>query len=236
MATMPPRGQLRLEAEAGGGWAALLEDLLPTILEAMQAAGRRAWEPHEEGLGFSKATAVVREVCAGWQGVHDALVTRLVFERRMNDEAVGMVVRRFPAVVSVQFKLIAWHEVTDEGVQEVCSLLPALKSLDLSCCREVTNEGVRAVSTVPALKSLSLYYCDEITNEGVLALSSLPALTHLDLSACTNVTNEGVLALSSLPALTYLDLCDCFNVTASGVQALRSTTAAPSLHIESRHR
>ena len=69
LATMPPRtrGQLRLEAEAGGGWAALLEDLLPTILEAMQAAGRRAWEPQEEGLGFSKATAVVREVCSGWQ-------------------------------------------------------------------------------------------------------------------------------------------------------------------------
>ena len=36
--------------------------------------------------------------------VHDAMVTRLVFERVMNDQAVGMLVRRFPAVASVQFK------------------------------------------------------------------------------------------------------------------------------------
>jgi len=32
------------------------------------------------------------------------MVTRLVFERVMNDQAVGMLVRRFPAVASVQFK------------------------------------------------------------------------------------------------------------------------------------
>ena len=213
LASMPPRtrGQLRLEAVTGGGWAALLEDLLPTILEAMQAAGRRAWEPHEEGLGFSKATAVVREVCAGWQAVHDALVMRLVSNRVMNDEAVGMLVRRFPAVTSLQFMWLGWHghEVTDEGVQEVCSLLPALTTLDLSSCREVTDEGVRAVSTVPALTSLNLFYCLRVTNEGVLALSSLPALTHLD-------------------------LCYCDKLTAAGVQALRSTTAAPSLHIKTR--
>jgi len=211
---MPPRtrGQLRLEAEAGGGWAALLEDLLPTILEAMQAAGQEEGEPQEEGLGFSKATAVVREVCAGWQAVHDALVTRLVFKRRMNDEAVGMLVRRFPAVTSVEFEWVVYpsHEVTDAGVKEMCSLLPALTTLNLVDCREVTNEGVRAVSTVPALTYLSLAMCDKITNEGVLALSSLPALTHLDLRHC--------------------------NVTAAGVQALRSTTAAPSLQIKSHLR
>jgi hypothetical protein len=66
----------------------------------------------------------------------------------MNDVAVGMLVRRFPVVVSVEFELIdyPWHQVTDEGVQEVCSLLPALTTLDLNFCRELTDEGVRAMS------------------------------------------------------------------------------------------
>jgi hypothetical protein len=44
-----------------------------------------------------------------------------------------------------------------------------------------------------------------------------------------------VRARSSLPALASLDLSGCYNVMAAGVQALRSTTAAPSLHINSRH-
>ena len=38
---------------------------------------------------FSKATAVVREVCSGWQAVHDAMVMRLVFEEVMNEERNG---------------------------------------------------------------------------------------------------------------------------------------------------
>ena len=49
------------------------------------------------------------------------------------------------------------------------------------------------------------------------------------------MTDAALRALIILPALTTLDLRDCPNVTADGVQALRSTTAAPSLHITSRH-
>ena len=229
------RGQLQLEVVTGGGWARLLEDLLPMILEALQATERN--KPQEEGLGFSKASAVVRQVCAGWQAVHDALVTRLVFKRRMTDEAVGMLVRRFPAVVSVQFMSVGYpgHEVTDAGVRAVCGSLPALTSLNLTWCTKVTDEGVRAVcSSLPALTCLNLACCDKVTDEGVRAVcSGLPSLTSLDLTWCTKVTTEGVLALSSLPALTHLDLRCCHKVTAAGVQALRSTTAAPSLHIVS---
>jgi hypothetical protein len=64
-------------------------------------------------------------------------------------------------------------------------------------------------------------------------MSNCTALKSLDLRGI-KLTDEGVRALSSLPALTSIDLRDCSKVTAAGVQALRSTTAAPSLHIESR--
>jgi hypothetical protein len=210
---MPPRtrAQLRLEAVTQLGASGLLADLLPKILEALQAAGQEEGKPQEEGLGFSKATAVVRLVCAGWRAVYDALVMRLVIKRETTDEAVGMLVRRFPAVVSVQFKWPGYpgHVVTDEGMRTVCSLLPALTSLKLRHCINITNEGVRAIGTSRSLTSVSLFHCVKITDEGVLALSNLPALTHLDISLC-------------------------YKVTAAGVQAIRSTTVAPDLHIESR--
>jgi hypothetical protein len=36
--------------------------------------------------------------------VHDVLVTRLVLRRQTTDEAMGMLVLRFPAVVSLEVK------------------------------------------------------------------------------------------------------------------------------------
>jgi hypothetical protein len=52
-------------------------------------------------LGFSEASATVRLVCAGSKAVYDALVMRLVLRWQTTDEAVGMLVLRFPAVVSL---------------------------------------------------------------------------------------------------------------------------------------
>jgi hypothetical protein len=95
---------------------------------------------------------------------------------------VGMLVRRFPAVVSLEVK---W----------VRSVL--------------TDEALRAVSTCTALMSL-------------------------DRCGFIKVTAKGLRAVSNLPALTSFNLFNC-SVMAAGVQALHSTTAAPNLHIKSRH-
>jgi hypothetical protein len=125
------RAQQRLETMTEGEWADLPGELLAKVLELLQTAGQNEPGP----FGFSEATAMVRLVCSGWKAVHDALVTRLVLRLRTTDEAVCMLVRRFPAVVSVELK--SGHEVTaaltDTGVRAVCSL-PALKSLNLTRC------------------------------------------------------------------------------------------------------
>jgi len=242
------------------GWAALPPELLEKVFEVLQeVAVWRTSEPKEGGLAFSQAVAVVREVCAGWQAVHDTSVKRLMFKRRMTDEAVDMLVRRFPAVTSVELmgKDRTFQKVTDQAVLTVCSQLPALTSLDLCRCENVTDVGVRAASGMPLLVSLDLGGCDKITDEAAQAASSMPALTalnlshchaitdvgvravsgmpllvSLNLSFCNKITDVGVRALSSLPALTHLDLRLCDEVTAAGVQALRSTTASPNLVIK----
>jgi hypothetical protein len=84
------RGQRRATVKEGG-WAELLDELLAKVLELLQAAGQTG------GLGFSQTSATVRLVCVGWKAVHDALVTRLVLRRQTTDEAMGMLVLRFPA-------------------------------------------------------------------------------------------------------------------------------------------
>ena len=83
------------------------------------------------GLGCMKTLAAVRLVCALWQAVHDAMVTRLVLRQWTTDAAIGMLVRRFPAVVLSEFK-------------------PPLESVAL------TDKGLRAVSSCTALVTLNV--------------------------------------------------------------------------------
>jgi uncharacterized protein YceK len=171
-AMLSTRSQRRRETVYG--WADMPEELLAKVLEA---AG---WQ--EGGLGFSQASATARLVCAGWQAVYDALVRRLVLRRETTDEAMGMLVLRFPAVASLEVKGDTWGVLTDDGLR---------------------------------------------------AVSSLPALTELDLSY-SNVMDQALLSLRSLRSLTSLKLEDgCETVTAAGMQALRSSTAAPSLRMGS---
>jgi hypothetical protein len=123
------RAQRRRETE--GGWADMLEELLAKVLALLEAAGRQ-----QGGLGFSQTSATVRLVCAGRKAVHDALVRRLVLRWQTTDEAVGMLVRRFPAVVSLEVKWVR-SVLTDEALRAV-STCTALMSLDRGGCIKVT--------------------------------------------------------------------------------------------------
>jgi bacterioferritin-associated ferredoxin len=222
------RAQRWRETVNEGGWADLPGGLMAKVLELLQAAGRN--EPQEGG--FSQATATVRLVCAAWQGVHDATVTRLVLRRETTDQAMGMLVRRFPTVVSLEVKGGGGETaaLTDQGMRAVSSLA-ALTFLDITWCRNVTDKGVRAVvRSCTALKSLNLTACTTVTDEGVRAVvSSCTALQSLNLFMCVNVTDEGVRAVSSCTALQSLNLSDCRQVTDEGVRAVSNCTALTEL-------
>ena len=169
-ATMPrTRSQRLRETMEEDGWASMPEELFEKVLEALQPDGPS--KPEDGGLGFSRALAAVRLVCAAWKAVHDAMVTRLVLSRETTDEAVGKLVRRFPTVVSLEFKSEpgAWAALlTDQALRAVSSLA-SLTCLDLSFCRNITDEGVRAVSSLPALTFLDLAG-SKVTDEGVRAV------------------------------------------------------------------
>jgi hypothetical protein len=130
----------RLNTVMEDRWAEMSEELLAKVMELLEPAGRQ-----EGGLGFSKPSATVRLVCAGWKAVYDALVTRLVVRRQITDEAMCMLARRFPAVALVKVKGTHGERaaLTDEGIRSVSSLA-SLTSFNLSCDK-VTDEALRAV-------------------------------------------------------------------------------------------
>ena len=143
------RAQRRRETE--GGWADMREELLAKVLELLEAAGRQ-----QGGLGFSQTSATVRLVCAGWKAVHDALVTRLVLRRETTDEAVGMLVRSFPAVVSLEVKGDGWSVLTDEALRAVISLR-ALTSVNLAPYVAVTDVGAASCEQPDCTRSTSSF-------------------------------------------------------------------------------
>jgi hypothetical protein len=68
------------------------------------------------------------------------MVTRLVLSRETTDEAVGKLVLRFPTVVSLEVKSGGATALTDQGVRAVSSLA-SLTFLDLRWCKQGYRRG-----------------------------------------------------------------------------------------------
>ena len=113
-----------------------------------------------------------------------------------------------------------------------------LKSLDLSCCKMITNVGLTHLSGMRHLTELHLERCPQITNAGLQHLSAMPLeilslpfeitdddIQHLPrtLKSITpiggDITDAGLSQLSHLQ-LTSLVLEDCANITNEGMKYL----------------
>lgn len=95
----------------------------------------------------------------------------------------------------------------------------ALRFLNLSENRKITNHGMQALTSLTQLTALNLSSCD-ITYEGLIPLTKLPNLTHLDLSYCNRLNNNSVKYLAQLTRLKYLDLQGALKINQAGFTRL----------------
>mmetsp|Transcript_13724 Transcript_13724/g.35258 ORF Transcript_13724/g.35258 Transcript_13724/m.35258 type:complete len:242 (+) Transcript_13724:175-900(+) len=112
--------------------------------------------------------------------------------------------------------------------------LPALTSLDVSGCRNLSNGGLRDLAASrPGLRHLRLAWCREITSSGLLGLSPLTELRSLALDEVKQVRDEGVASLVALSSLTSLSLRWCRRVGDAGVAPLAALAPTlTSLHLD----
>ena len=96
----------------------------------------------------------------------------------------------------------------------------AIRGLNLSENRKVTDAGLAYLIHLPHLQYLSLSSCD-VTDHGLVYLLSLLSLEVLDLSYCNRINNEGVLKLKALSHLRYLDLQGCVRLNNRSLSKLR---------------
>ena len=96
----------------------------------------------------------------------------------------------------------------------------ALRFLDLSENRNVTNEGLARLKALPQLSGLNLSSCS-ITNTGLAHLRELPHLATLILSYCSRLSDPALKTLEAMKNLTYVDLQGCLGFTNGGLARVR---------------
>jgi hypothetical protein len=99
----------------------------------------------------------------------------------------------------------------------------ALRFLDLSENRNVTDAGLARLRGLPQLTGLNLSSCS-ITNPGLKHLEGLPRLAHLNLSYCNRLNDASLKILEGMHQLTYVNLLGCLSITRAAISRVRRSS------------
>lgn len=121
---------------------------------------------------------------------------------------------------------------TDVGV---CALTAnqsfgrSLVRLDLSNCKQITDQGWQELPRLKTLRILHVAGCTNMTDRTFIAWQHF-ALHFLDLSGCGGVTDQS-LRLMCFPALNELKLADCDQITDAGISLLSTCSTLRKLDV-----
>ena len=115
-------------------------------------------------------------------------------------------------LISRNISVICWNlSVDNTQLMTIANGCPQLRSLNITCSGNITDEGIRALASgCPQLQSLNIRSCGNITDEGIRAVATgCTQLQSLDISNCRNITDAGIRALATRCQITKtLNLLD----------------------------
>lgn len=127
------------------------------------------------------------------------------------------------ALVSMSLSNIPY--LTDESLRAIVSGCKALRHLDLSCCKMITDNGVQALCDLTHLESLDVSGCTSLTDHAIDAIASLPCLTNLKLARCfllTDAAADSILdQVSQRQARISIDMRYCNSVSTDALDRLQ---------------
>ena len=94
--------------------------------------------------------------------------------------------------------------------------LTSLERVDCMFCREVTDDGVRAIGALPNLKRFSIWG-HAISDRALATLARMPSLEELHFEGCRDITGKGIERLAALPRLRALRVFQCEQVAAAAL-------------------
>ena len=112
-----------------------------------------------------------------------------------------------------------WRGLTNTQTELVrLGKLFSLRGLHLGAS-DLTDTGLGQLKNLDQLEQLYLDSCQNLTDEGLKTLTSFQHLTYLSLSR-TSITDAGFAELSRIRNLRALDVSYCPNIDGSGIEAL----------------
>jgi len=102
---------------------------------------------------------------------------------------------------------LAGSQITDAGIANLKEL-ELLKSLTLSGCTSITNQGLEPLEKIK-LKSLALEGCPQIKEQGLAFIGKNPDLRDITLRFCNQLTLEDLKPLMFIKGLENLSISNC---------------------------
>ena len=112
------------------------------------------------------------------------------------------------------------------------------RHLDVSECRQLTDEGIESLAhNVPFLEGLKLCKDTALTDDALLdVVTSMPRITHLEFEELENLTNEILIRLANSPgakSLEHLSISYCDEIGDPGVlEIIKSCPELKSLCVD----
>ncbi len=183
-------------------------------------------------LSFLPAQQITRihHVCKEWRNlplVNDGYLD-LSWLFNLTDSDLKTLLDGASGARITSLNLSCCKNITDAGLAHL-KTLTSLTSIEL-CGTNITDTGLAHLGNLTSLTSIELYGRN-ITDAGLVHLSKLTLLSSLNLSVCRNITDAGLTHLSKLTLLSSLNLSRCDKITDAGLLYLGTLTSLTSLNL-----
>jgi hypothetical protein len=128
-----------------------------------------------------------------------------------------------PAGHEVRVRIKSLRDEDMVGLVRELQPIEALRFLDLSENRNITNMGAVRLRTLTQLTGMNLSSVS-VTNLGISYLKDLRHLAYLDLSFCNKINDGALKTLESMRSLMYVSLQGCLNISNGGISRIRRKT------------
>ncbi len=182
--------------------------------------------------------ALARRVCRNWNTIPykehlDCTILGEMSDDRfktiiegLTHHAPGLLDRRI-ALKSID--LSGCKKITNKSLEYIALKTYSLGELNVTGCAKITDKGLEHLKQT-RIKSLNLAGCNKITDQGLFHLSEMKFLTALNLSMCNQFTEAGIKNLVSL-SIESLNLTRCLQLSLAYFQQLANFSTLTSLNL-----